>query len=165
MYSSFVFGKDEKLLNVETQKRETDREGGREKTCSMYRQRKKPLPNGLSQTLLITIINAHFLNNDLARCCSPPLSPPHPSSSTLSLSLGLSFFPPTFLVWFFPFLFIPMDVWVRVSASACACPISVLYLSAHLSVFASELTICCGLIRYTIHDSFESILATQKKRN
>lgn len=29
------------------------------------KHRKKPLPNGLSQTLLITIINAHFLNNGL----------------------------------------------------------------------------------------------------
>lgn len=162
MYSSFVFVKDEKLLNEEIQQR-------KKKKCRMYRQRKKPIPNGLSQTLLITNINAHFLNNGLVHCCSPlpPFSAADHHPLLLSLSLPFTspvLCPPTFLVWFFSLL-IPMDVdvRVRVSASACACPISVLYLSAHLSVFASELTICCGLIRYTIHDSFESILAPLKK--
>lgn len=47
--------KNEKLLNRKKQHQP------REKKYTG----KKPLPNGLSQTLLITIINAHFLNNGL----------------------------------------------------------------------------------------------------
>lgn len=40
------------------------KEGERERETES--SRKKSLPNSLSQTLLITIINAHFLNNGLS---------------------------------------------------------------------------------------------------